>query len=268
MSNSISVIAGNGDLPLKVLKNLRSRGIEADVIGIKGEYKEAIKEYSRRFETIEFYEIEKGLEYLRIFSNKDVVFVGGVKKVKLIDMFRPDVVKRLIRIRDFSDENIFKGIINILGKNGFNVVSFTRFYEEGLVKEGVICGKIPDSGKLRDALYGMNFVKHNSKYSIGQSVIVKNENIVAIETIFGTDYMLKSYLDRLLGDVIFVKCSKKTQDDRIDLPSIGKNTIDLLSKACIKWVFMEAFRSIIIGDEETISYAIKKGINICGIKLE
>ncbi|GEM_PF-5377976 len=268
MPKSVSLIVGNGELPIKVIKNLNKRGMDVDVIGIEGEYDSRIKRLARRFQKIYFYQIEKGINILKEYGNRDVIFAGGIDKSQVLNMFRPEAIKTILRLKSISDEHLFTGIIQLINKEGFNVVGFTHFYEEGLVKDGIICGDIADSRKLNDALYGMNFIKHNSDYSIGQSVIIKNENVLAVETIFGTDFMLKNYSRRFIDDAVFVKCSKKTQDLRIDLPSIGERTIDLLIDAKIRWVFLESSRAVIIGDRDTVNYAFRKGINICGIKLE
>ncbi|MGB9599573.1 MAG: UDP-2,3-diacylglucosamine diphosphatase LpxI domain-containing protein, partial [Myxococcota bacterium] len=226
MIDSISVIAGNGELPLKVLHNVKKMGINADVIGIEGEYDRKIIPLCNRFESIRFYEIERGIEILKRFQNEDIIFVGGVSKIGLLNIFRPDVLKKILQLKSLSDENIFKGVINLISNSGFRIISFTKFYKEGIVKEGVLCGRDPEERIINDALYGRDFIKHNSLYSTGQSVIVKNENIVAVETIYGTDNMLQYFLKNRLNNSVFVKCSKDNQDMRIDLPSIGRKTID------------------------------------------
>lgn len=266
MSESISVIAGNGELPIKVLQNIIKKGIKADVVGIKGEFDKRIIQLSNRIESIKYFEIDRCVEILNKFQNKEVMFVGGVSKIGLLNMFRPDAIKNLLKLKSLSDESIFKGIINLLNDSGFKVISFAQYYEEGITREGILCGEEPDSQTLRDANYGRDFIKHNSDFAIGQSVIVKNESIVAVETVSGTDNMLKIFIKNPIKDSIFVKCSKDNQDLRIDLPSIGRRTIDLLYKGRIKWVFLEAGKTIIIGDNDTIQYASKKGINLCGIR--
>ncbi len=268
MPESVSVIAGNGELPLKVLKNLHKRKIRADVIGIKDEYLREIQKFSDRFESIRFYEIDKGIDILKKYGNKNVIFVGGVRKTGFLNIFRPEMVKNLIKFSSLSDEGIFKGIISLISSHGFNVLDFRQYYEEGLTREGIICGKKPEPQLLRDAGYGMAFIKHNSSFSVGQSVVVKSENLIAVETALGTDEMLSGIKGYRFIDAVFVKCPKNTQDERIDIPSVGRKTVDLLIKADIRWVFLEAEKTMIIGDEETIAYAEKRGISICGIKSE
>jgi DUF1009 family protein len=264
MPQGISVIVGNGELPIKVLNNIKKSGIEVDVIGICNEYDRRVKSLCRRFREIKFYEIERGIEGLREFGNRDVIFVGGVRKSLMLDILRPDVMIKVLSLKSTTDEDIFSSIIKRIESEGFSVLSFTRFYEEGLVREGVICGETPDERLISDADYGMRFIKHNTDFSTGQSVVVKDENILAVETVFGTDEMLRCLCGKGVKGAILVKASKHSQDLRVDLPSIGKRTVDLILKCHIRWIFIEAERSIIIGDSETIEYARKKGVNICG----
>jgi len=268
MPQSISVIAGNGELPIKVLENLVRRNIRADVIGILREYDRRIRSLCNRFSEIKFYEIERGIEILKNYGNRDVIFVGGVRKSLALDILKPEVLRQLLSLRSATDEGIFSSIIKRLESAGFNVLSFTRFYEEGIVKEGVVCGGPADERLISDADYGMRFIKHNTDFSTGQSVVVKGENILAVETVFGTDEMLKSLMSKHIEDAILVKCSKNSQDMRVDLPSIGRKTIDMVLRCKIKWIFLEADKSVIIGDKETTGYARKKGVNICGRRLE
>ncbi len=268
MPAGISVIAGNGNLPEKVLKNLKKYEIFADVIGIASECKTKISRLARRYVEIEFYDLDKGIEQLKIFGNKEVIFIGGLSKMNFIKLLRPSVMKKVLKLGGMSDEEILSGVIRRLEDEGFEVINFSRYYEEGIVKEGLICGNKPETQCLDDALYGMNFIKHNSDFSTGQSVILKDHIILAVETATGTDFMIRTAGEMKVRDAVFVKCSKRNQDYRVDLPSIGKRTIDLLIKVGIKNTFLESNKTIIIGDIDTIKYAEKKGITIWGLKSE
>lgn len=266
MPEGISVIAGNGILPKKILEKMRRKGIYADVVGISSECSSGIRDLARRYVEIDFYDIERGILELKRFGNREVVFIGGLSKLNMLKQIMPSVLIHTFGLKGMSDEEIFKGIIRRLEEEGFKVKGISEYYEEGIVKGGLICGERPEERYFDDAIYGIKFIKHNSDFSIGQSVIIRGQNILAVEGAAGTDYMIKTMRGTKISDAVFIKCSKRGQDERIDLPSIGKKTIDLLKRFGINYIFLESGKTIIIGDEETIRYAGIKGLTIWGME--
>ena len=131
---------------------------------------------------------------------------------------------------------------------------------------GVLGEHEPDSEQIIDVEYGYWLAKEMGKLDVGQSVVIKNKMIMAVEAIEGTDKCIERGC-KLGGkkDVVIVKVSKPTQDKRFDIPAVGVNTLKVMKKYGAKIIAVEANETILVNQKELIDYANKHNIIVMAV---
>ncbi len=141
------------------------------------------------------------------------------------------------------------------------------YCKEHLATEGVMTKHQPSAPVADDIEFGWRIVKKLGELDIGQSIAVKEREVIAVEAIEGTAAMIEraGQLCRAVGWTL-IKTSKPNQDERFDVPCVGPDTIRSLAENGGKWLVVEADKTIIIDRAETIKLADELGIGIVGIK--
>ena len=272
---NIGLIAGAGKLPKHIIAAAKESGFELSVIGIKNfanksEYVEA-----------EFYhasEFGKILKSLRNNNVTDICFAGVIKRPDF-NSFRPDLkgimhLKGLINASKRGDDSLMRYIMSIFEKEGFRIVSPQVLCKDLLLPEGNLNSTpISDAHKL-DIDKGISVAQIIGSYDIGQSVVVCNGLVLALEAQEGTDLMLERVSKlpiEIRGDIqnpkgVLVKVVKPSQDIRIDLPTIGPETIKRASKAGLSGVAGISGKTLILERTNVIKLADQLGLFVVGIK--
>ena len=138
----------------------------------------------------------------------------------------------------------------------------TDFAPELLVKAGSLTRSSPTQKQLRDIQFGWTMAKEMGRLDIGQTVVVKNQAVMAIEAIEGTDECIRRAGTLCKGGFTVVKVAKPNQDMRFDVPTIGVGTIETIAEAGGNILAVEADQTIILEQAETIAAAEKLGVSI------
>ena len=158
---------------------------------------------------------------------------------------------RIIKGAKKGDASIIKTVIEIFKKEGFKIISSTFFNPELLLKRGNYTKMKPDFLSKKDMLKGKSIITDLSRCGIGQGVVIRNNHVVTIEGLDGTDAMLKrasilfkrfSYRNKRQG--ILLKFPKQNQDLRVDLPTVGIKTIEQCIKIGLKGIVVKANQNI------------------------
>jgi UDP-2,3-diacylglucosamine hydrolase len=146
---------------------------------------------------------------------------------------------------------------------GMPLLKSTAFLtEDALPKEGVLTKRRPSGKEKEDISFGWQLAKDMGRLDIGQTVVVKNKAILAVEAIEGTDEAIKRGGKLGNGDVTVVKVAKPTQDYRFDVPTIGVATLEVMVEAKAKTLAIEADRTILIDRSEFLEYANAHGLSV------
>lgn len=186
-------------------------------------------------------------------------FIGKVHKGLLFRNPRLDsrAINLLKQAKKLNDDNIMLLIIDELGKENINVLDQTMFLKELMAFKGVIGQYIPTDVQKLDIEYGFQIAKEMGRLDIGQSVIVQNRMILAIEAIEGTDKAIERGCRLGNGEAAVVKVSKPAQDKRFDIPTVGLGTLKTMKKFGAKVLAVEAGETFIVQKEEMIKFADK-----------
>ena len=151
-------------------------------------------------------------------------------------------------------------------KEGIDLLPATTFLDDLLPKAGHVCGPKLKAEVLQDAEYGFSIAKEMSRLDVGQTVVVKNGTVLAVEAFEGTNEAIKRGGKLGRGKATMVKVSKPNQDLRFDVPVVGLITIETALEAGITIVVIEAGKTLLLGKEEVTSLCDSKGVTLVAVE--
>jgi UDP-2,3-diacylglucosamine hydrolase len=262
---SWGLIAGNGDFPFLVLEGARSRGIEMAVIAIREEASPALERAAKRFHWISLGELGRGIDLLHQEGVKHAVMAGQVKHNKIFSSIRPDwrMAKLLFSLPSKNTDSLIGAVARVLQDEGIELVDSTKFLGTLLPAEGVLTRRAPDAAEAADIDYGRRIAAQIAGLDLGQTVVVRDRACVAIEAMEGTDETIERAA-RIAGGqrLVVVKVSKPRQDMRFDVPVIGPQTIEVMRRANVTALAIDAGRTLLFDREGLLRAADEGGIAI------
>ncbi len=264
MGRRIGIIAGSGEFPFVVLDEAHKLGYSSVVAGISGEAEKGLKEKADIFEWIEAGNV---LSLVSFFGKNDVsqaVFAGKVdpRTIYRTDKFDKSSLKILDQAQERNPTALIKAIIDFIKGEGIQIVDPRQFISSFFCEEGVLTETKPSPGVEEDIVFGWKIAKNIADLDIGQTVIVKNKAVVAVEGIEGTDEAIRRGGQLAGKDTVVVKVCRTIQDLRVDLPAVGLNTVKSLVNAQSKALCFESQKVPFFQKEEAIPLADKNGIAI------
>jgi DUF1009 family protein len=192
--------------------------------------------------------------------------VGQIAPKNLFDL-RPDIrtLMMIARLKQRNAESLFGGIADELKKDGIELLPATTFMEEFIPKAGHIAGPNPKKRRWEDAEYGFNIAKASSKLDIGQTVVVRNGTVLAVEAFEGTNECLKRGGALGKGGATMVKVSKPNQDMRFDVPVIGPDTIKTAAIAGVDVITVEAEKTLILDQSEVFRLCVEQKVALLAL---
>ncbi len=264
MGQRIGIIAGSGEFPSLVLHEAQKSGYFSVVAGIRGEAKAELQDEANEFEWIDVSDVLKLISYFKRNGVNEAIFAGKVDPRVIYDKekFSDSSLSFLAQIKDKRPASIIKTIIDFMAKEGIEVKDPSVFISSCFCREGVLTETQPLPGVKEDIAFGWEIAKAIADLDIGQTVIVKDKAIVALEGMEGTDEAIKRG-GRIAGEgTVVVKVSRSSQDARIDLPAVGLSTVQSLVKAKSKALCLEAEKMPFFQKDEAISLADTNKISI------
>lgn len=249
---TIALIAGNGIYPETFVAAARKAGVKQLVAAaFTGETK---TDLAQRVDAIEWFrvgQLSKMIAFFRREGVKQAVMVGQIAPRNLFDL-RPDIrtLMMLARLKERNAESLFGGIADELKKDGIELLPATTFLEELLPPPGLVAGPAIKKRRWEDAEYGFKIAKETSRLDIGQTVVVKNGTVLAVEAFEGTNETVQRGGKLGRGHATMAKVSKPGQDMRFDVPVIGPGTIETAAEAGVDVIAIEAGKTLLLGRDE------------------
>jgi DUF1009 family protein len=264
LSSPIGLVAGNGQFPLEFAENARARGLKVETVAIKGEADKRIEALSESTTWVSVGQLGKLIRTLKKRGVRQVAFAGGVTRVNFVDGFRIDWVglRMLSKLRSFNDDSIMRGIISMVEHGGIQVVSASILLEKSVPKVGVLTKRGLTKDEIENACIGWEAARTTGGLDIGQSIVMRNKTIIAVEAVEGTDATIKRAAAVRGEGGVLVKLAKPIQDLRIDLPAIGVRTMELMHENRITALVMEAGKAIMLDPQGILEAANRLGIAI------
>ena len=259
LSKKLGLIAGDGELPVVLARSATQSGFEIVAISLSSDNTTALKRYCSKVYSYGPGEVQKTMDALHKEGITQITFIGKVHKGMLFR--KPKLDKRAFRllsqIKRLNDDAIMLTVVGELEKEGIAVLDQSIFLKELLAAKGVLGEHKPTPEQLADIEYGFEIAKHIGKIDIGQTVVVQNKMILAVEAIEGTDRAIERGCRLGKKQAVVVKVSKPKQDNRFDIPTAGVHTLKTMKKYGANVLAIEANETFIVQKDEMIEFADK-----------
>jgi UDP-2,3-diacylglucosamine hydrolase len=265
----LGIIAGNGSYPLVLANAARQHGVAK--IHVAAFENETRLELAHRADSIEWMrvgQLKRLIDYFEKTGVQRAIMAGQIAPKNLFDL-RPDfkAIMLLGRLKKRNAETLFGAVADELAKAGVELLPATTYMEDYLAEKGLIAGPEPAKRLIEDIIFGFEIAKEISRLDIGQTVVVRNGTVLAVEAFEGTDQAIQRGARLAHGGAVVVKVSKPRQDFRFDVPVIGCQTLDAASSAGAKAIAIEAGKTLLLDKEALKVSAKEKRITIYGYKL-
>jgi DUF1009 family protein len=263
----LGLIAGNGKFPLVFVEEAKRRGYSVIAVSHRGESDEVIEKIADEVTWVYVGQLGKIIAAFRRAGVTEAVMAGGIRKVKLFVNFRPDLrgARFLAKIKSREDDALLRGIADELAVEGIRILESTLCLSHIICAEGVLTKRAPLRKEWVDVQLGFRAAKEIGRLGIGQTVVVKNRVVVAVEAVEGTDAAIQRGGALARSGCVVVKVSKPQQDLRFDVPAVGMDTIENLHKAGGTVLAVEAGKTILLQKESFLRQADDYGISVVGV---
>jgi len=270
MAGRLGILAGAGELPLRVVEACRAADRPVFVIAFEGAADPALVQGGVPHAWIRLGAAAEGLRILRDNGVEELVLAGGVRRPSWLAL-RPDwrMAKFLIRVgyRALGDDGLLKAIIAEFEAEGFRVVGADSILDAALAPEGPLGRHRPDAEASEDIALGFRIARALGALDIGQAVVIQQGLVLGVEAIEGTDALIArcAPLRREGPGGVLVKAAKPGQERRADLPTIGPATIAAAHAAGLRGIAVSAGASIVIDRAALIAAADEAGLFVIGV---
>jgi DUF1009 family protein len=268
----IGLLAGAGRFPIVFAQRARQQGIPVVCVGLRDLASPELIVLAHRFYWAGVAQLGRVIRCFKREGVQRAVMAGKVLKSVVhtpwrVWRLRPDW--RMVRFwlfrhrKDNRDDNLLLGLIAEFARDGIHFESALDLCPELLVKPGILTRRNPTASELSDVEFGWELAKEMGRLDIGQSVVVKERTILAVEAIEGTDRAIARAGELCrAGNFTVVKVAKPQQDMRFDVPTVGCSTIETMRQAGGRVLAIEAGKTILLDEAETLALADKYGISI------
>ena len=267
ISKKLGLIAGKGDLPMVVAGEAKARGYSVIAFGLESLADESLGSYVDEMKWINVGKFGKLIDGLKKSGVKEAVMAGKVSKTLLYkSKITPDLraVKLLFSLKDRKDDSILLAIADELSKEGITLLDITMFSRELLMPAGVLTKSRPSEDEWKDIKFGWEIAKEIGRMDIGQTVVVKDRAVMAVEAIEGTDEAIRRGGSLAGKGAVVVKVSKPNQDMRFDVPTVGVQTVLAMREVKARVLCVEPQKSLLLNRDRLIEEAKKADISILG----
>jgi UDP-2,3-diacylglucosamine hydrolase len=274
----IGLVAGWGDYPIRVAQSLKRQGHSIVCLGIKDHASENLASICDEFRMFGLGQMGAQARFLKRAGVAKATMAGKIFKVRIFRRFHfwqhfPDLLTwrhfypmLVSKTRDRRDDTLLGTVTELYASQGIQFVPATDFAPELLVRPGVLTRKSPTASQMKDIAFGWPIAKEMGRLDIGQSVVVKNQAVIAVEAIEGTDPCIRRAGELCQCGFSVIKVAKPQQDMRFDVPTVGVGTIETIFQSGGSLLAIEAGKTIILDQENTVRSADRHGICIVSIQ--
>ena len=263
---TLGIIAGSGVYPLLLADAARVAGVKKVIVAAFTD--ETSPEISNRADQIEWLrvgQLGKLLNFFRDANVRHAIMAGQIAPSNLFNL-RPDfkAMFLLARLKQRNAESIFSAIGDQLSEIGVELLAATTFLDHLLAPRGLIAGPKLRDREEDDVSFGFEIARQLSALDVGQTIVVKNGTVLAVEAFEGTNEAIRRGGSLGKKNAIVIKVTKPDQDMRFDVPVIGTETLHAAEEAKIRAVAVEAGRTLLLEKAAIIDLAERFKISLLG----
>lgn len=270
----LAVIAGWGNYPLAVAEALKSQNRRIVGIGIIDHADPKLADYCEQFDWIGIGGIGRAIRLCKRWGAQQAIMAGKLHKVMYYQpnwwiKHRPDwkclkaFYPQLLGFADRKDDTLLSALVNAFAIEGIAFQNVADVAPNLLVQSGHIAGKPLTTKQQKDVEFGWQIAKAIGGLDIGQSVCIKDQTVIAVEAIEGTDLCIRRAGELCTaGGMTIVKVAKPSQDMRFDVPTVGLKTLESIAAAGGKVLAIEAGKTILLDQQEFIAAARRLNVSV------
>jgi UDP-2,3-diacylglucosamine hydrolase len=264
--DALGIIAGNGVYPRLLAEAARRAGVKRIVAAaFTNETDERLAGMVDEVEWMRVGQLGKLINCFRNHGVTEAIMAGQIAPKNLFDL-RPDWKMLLLlgRLKRRNAESIFAAIGNELAQAGVTLLPATSFLDDSIAAAGLIVGRKLSRREEDDVAFAFEIAREVSRLDIGQTVIVKNGTVLAVEAFEGTNEAIKRGGEHAREATIMAKVAKPAQDMRFDVPVIGVETVRVAAAAKLRVIAVEAGKTLLLERDALIELAKNSGVSIVG----
>jgi DUF1009 family protein len=271
----VGLIAGAGRFPIAFAEKAHGLGIPLVTLGLRRLAAPELARLSHRFYWSGWTRLGAAIRRFKQAGVREIVMAGKVYKSAL---FGPWIILTLFpdwravrfwfsrRRPDNKDDTLLLALIAEFERDGLRFGSALDYCPELLVRAGVLTRRQPSAAEEKDIAFGWQLAKEMGRLDVGQSIAVRNRAVLAVEAIEGTDQAIARAGQLCRGSqFVVVKVAKPQQDMRFDVPTVGCMTIETMRQAGARVLAVEAGKTILLDEGETVALADRYGISIVAV---
>lgn len=266
-SEPLFLIAGSGEYPRLLAASARQSGVDRIVMAsFEGETPAETEHLADEVVRMKVGQLGKLIDAAKKSGASRAIMAGQIAPGNLFNL-RPDLraLVLLARLKERNAETLFGAVAEELAAAGLTLLPATTYMEQHLAENGHLAGPRLKPRHLADLAFGLRIAKETSRLDIGQTVVVKNGTVLAVEAFEGTNEAIRRGGQLGRGGALVVKVSKPAQDMRFDVPVIGTTTLEVAASAGIRAFGVEAGTTLLLNRDKVAAAAAAAGISIYGL---
>ena len=262
--NRVGIIAGSGPLPVMAAREAKASGWEVVVVAIREEADPALEAVADRLHWIHVGQLGGLIRAFKREKITEAIMIGKVRMSHLFTRVRPDIRGSLLffRMKDRRGDAILEAVAQELDREGISILNCTRVLSQMLVEPGVLTRRAPTAREWDDIRLGQEVARTLAQSKIGQTVVVKNGAVLALEAIEGTDAAVRRGAELGKGGVVVVKACRPDHDFRFDVPVVGLTTLAVMGEVGGTVLAVEAKRTLFLDRAQALTLADETGIAV------
>lgn len=264
-----ALIAGWGKLPRLWVERALKAEEDFIILKIAEEITADFSDLEVEEYTVNLGQLTEMIELLKENRVEEIIWLGKIQKAQLFDNFKPDpkLQQLLFKLPDLNDDTILLALAEEFAANDFKLLAQDYLLADQLAAKGILVGEA-DLDLKKDMEYAFKTAYNLGRFDIGQTALVKDQAVMALEAIEGTDEAIKRAAKFGGPGIVMGKCSKKEQDFRFDIPTVGLKTLNELIAAQAAALIIEASKTFILNKEEFCKKAAENEIVVAAAEFD
>ena len=270
----LGIIAGEGKMPIYIAQEASKKGLKVVVAALKGNAREEdFRGIADVTCTLQMGKVNAGFKFFKANNVHRILMAGRVQHTSIFKNLMPDLrgAKFLASLKSFKPNYLLARVVEEFQKEGMEFVSSALFLERFMPPKGTLTKRTPTKEEEQSIAFGYKTAKAVAGLDIGLTCVVSQDAVIAVEGMEGTDACIRRAGElyqksaEKKSAIAVVKVARPNQDDRFDLPVIGKGTVHALKDSGIKLLAFEAEKTLVLDLEEVIKLADDNGICLTAI---
>lgn len=267
-TETYGLIAGNGRFPFHVLEGARAAGVRMVVAAIREETSPDIAAQGVKVEWCGIGQLGRMIRFFKREGVRRAVMAGQVKHRQIFSGALPDwrMARMLVKLARNNTDSLLGAVVAELAADGIELVDSTLFVPHLLAPQGVLTKRRPNAREQADIAYGLEVARVIAGLDLGQTIVVRNRAVVAVEAMEGTDAaILRAGELARRREITVVKVAKPQQDMRFDVPVVGLPTVETMIAAGATALAVTAGKTLVFDREAAVALANQHGLTVVGV---